>query len=331
MNEVRDYKNALTAPEVRDSPNGGRMITGYGIVFNSDSENLGGFIEQVDPGAVTKTLREADIRGIANHNTDWTLGRVKSGTMRLATDSRGVRYEIDVNPDDPDGQRALAKVARGDWDGSSFCFEIVQEAWDWDATPARRRLLEIKLIEMGPVAFPAYPDSTAAARALSKVAAKLGHKPERMVEALAAGEIRSLIDAKKDEILDEAGIPEEVRDVFTGDVTVTEERVGKRLSSATVTKLRDILGQIQTLMGDMDGPDEPDNDGDDYMRALTAKVEELRVITTESFTGNDPEPESPDEKTASLDVYRAKIALREHAVSDLFAKYGIASVAEDTL
>jgi HK97 family phage prohead protease len=196
--ETRDYKGTV---EVRANPETGRpMIAGYGIVFNSDSENLGGFIEQVDPGAVTKTLGEADIRGIANHNSDWTLGRVKAGTMRLRPDARGVYYEIDVNADDPDGQRALAKVQRGDWDGSSFCFETVQEQWDWDATPARRRLLEIKLIEMGPVAFPAYPDSTSTARAaLAKIAKKVGQPVERMVEALRSGEIRSLVDRNQED------------------------------------------------------------------------------------------------------------------------------------
>ena len=320
MNEVRDYKNALTAPEVRDSPNGGRMITGYGIVFNSDSENLGGFIEQVDPGAVTKTLREADIRGIANHNTDWTLGRVKAGTMRLSTDSRGVRYEIDVNPNDPDGQRALAKVERGDWDGSSFCFETVQEAWDWDAQPARRRLLEIKLVEMGPVAFPAYPDSTAAARALQKVAAKLGHKPERMAEALKTGEIRSLIERadfdETDTVLDQ--IREAAEQEFG-----TEERVGKTISAATMAKLRAIQEQLNAIMGEAE-PEEPDADMDDDM---------MRAITTESFTGEKPgdEEETPEDKADPVATYRAKLALRKHSVSDLFAKYEIASVAEDTL
>lgn len=211
--EQRNYHNTI---EVRESPTGGKMITGYGIVFNSDSEDLGGFIEQVDPGAVTKTLQESDIRGVANHNTDWTLGRVKSGTMRLYTEGRGVRYEIDVNENDPDGQRALAKVQRGDWDGSSFCFETIQEAWDWDARPARRRLLEIKIVEMGPVAFPAYPDSTATARgALRKIASKLGQPVERMVEALKTGEIRSLITEQETDMDDRNDAATETRAVWS--------------------------------------------------------------------------------------------------------------------
>lgn len=299
MNEVRDYKNALTAPEVRDSPNGGRMITGYGVVFNSDSENLGGFIEQVDPGAVLKTLAEADIRAIGNHNTDWLLGRRKSGTARFAADARGVRYEIDVNPNDPDGQRALAKVERGDWDGSSFCFETVQEAWDWDAQPARRRLLEIKLIEMGPVTFPAYPDSTAAARALNKVAAKLGHKPERMAEALKAGEIRSLIDTN--DITEEVPVDE----------TITETRVGKKLSAQSLAAIQRAVEELTRLMGEAE-PDEPDADMDDGM---------MRVITKGSFTGEEAEDEqeTPEEKTASLDQYRALIALRKASRVELDA------------
>lgn len=300
MNEVRDYKNALTAPEVREGPNGARMITGYGIVFNSDSENLGGFIEQVDPGAVSKTLSEADIRAIGNHNTDWLLGRRKSGTARFMADGKGVRYEIDVNANDPDGQRALAKVERGDWDGSSFCFETVQEAWDWDAQPARRRLLEIKLIEMGPVTFPAYPDSTAASRALHKVAARLGHPVERMVDALKSGdqrELRSLIDSHQ------------VEDVMED----TETRVGKKISAETMAKLRDIQDQLTRLMGEAE-PDEPDADVDDGM---------MRALTTGSFTGEEPleegEPETPEDKPADLAQYRAIVALRRAAAAEIHA------------
>lgn len=247
--ETRDNRSTV---EVREGPNGNPVITGYGIVFNSDSENLGGFIEQVDPGAVTKTLAEADIRAIANHDSNWLLGRKKSGTARFVADARGVRYEIDVNPNDPDGVRAVEKVRRGDWDGSSFCFETLQESWDWDATPARRRLLELKLVEMGPVTFPAYPDSTATAqRALAKIAKKLGHPVERMVEALKSGEIRSLVDAK----------PVEEGTVEAIDETV-EERVGKKLSAKSLEAIQRAIQELSALMGEPDDS-EPDSDIDD--------------------------------------------------------------------
>ena len=171
------------------------MIVGYASVFNRDRSDMG-FIEQVDPSAFDKTLQSADVRGLVNHDPSWLIGRTKAGTMRLSTDNVGLRYEIDINPNDPDGQRALAKVQRGDLDGSSFSFNTIRDAWNWATSPPQRRLLEVGLIDVGPVTFPAYPDSTAAARALEPIAAKTGHTVDKLVSAMRTGEIRSLIDGR---------------------------------------------------------------------------------------------------------------------------------------
>ena len=103
-----EYRSFREPCELREGANG-PMICGYGVVFNSRSADMG-FIETVAPEAVTKTLSEADIVGTGNHENSWLLGRTRAGTMRLRPDARGVFYEIDVNMDDPDGQRAYQKV-----------------------------------------------------------------------------------------------------------------------------------------------------------------------------------------------------------------------------
>ena len=195
--EQRNYKETV---EVREGPNG-PMICGYMAVFNRPSSDMG-FVETIDPAAFNKTLQEADVRGIGNHNTDWLLGRTKSDTMRLRNDGTGVWYEIDVNMQDPDGQRGYQKVQRRDWDGSSFSFTTVRDEWNWNTQPPERRLLEVSLVEGGPCTFPAYPDATAAARALSPVADKLG-KP-----------VASLVAALRD--------PVELRSLIGGDMSTTE-------------------------------------------------------------------------------------------------------------
>jgi HK97 family phage prohead protease len=188
MTETRAFK---TSCEVRDTESG-PTIVGYAAVFNSDSLDMG-FIEQVDPGAFSKTLQEADVRGLFNHDSNWLLGRSKAGTLRLSVDRTGLRYEIDVNAQDPDGQRAIAKVRRGDCDGSSFTFQTIRDEWNWEASPPQRRLLEVSLVDVGPVTYPAYPDATAAARALEPVASRVGRPVDELVTALRSGEIRSLL------------------------------------------------------------------------------------------------------------------------------------------
>lgn len=191
--EHRSHKGTV---ELRATPTGTPVIAGYAAVFNRDSLDMG-FIEQVDPGAFSKTIKEADVRALGNHDVDWLLGRSKSGTLRLFVDSVGLGYEIDINPNDPDGVRAIEKVRRGDLDGSSFTFSTIRDEWNWEASPPQRRLLEVALVDVGPVTFPAYPDATAASRALAPIAKRLGRPVDELVDAMARGEIRSLLHSKE--------------------------------------------------------------------------------------------------------------------------------------
>ncbi len=154
--------------ELRANDDGGSTAVGYAAVFNEWSEDLGGFLEQVAPSAFTKTLAEADIRGLFNHSEDVPLGRVKAGTMRLEADRRGLRYEIDL-PDSPNGQNVAEALRRGDITGSSFGFRTIGDMWDEheDGTPLRT-LTEVALRDAGPVTFPAYLGADSALRSLAE-------------------------------------------------------------------------------------------------------------------------------------------------------------------
>jgi HK97 family phage prohead protease len=194
--ERRSHKDSIELRELADQP---PVIAGYAAVFDSPSFDMG-FIETIDPAAFNRTLNAADVRGLGNHDVNWLLGRAKAGTLRLFVDDRGLGYEVTVNMADPDGVRAVEKVRRGDWDGSSFSFQTIRDQWTWDATPPQRRLLEVALIDVGPVTYPAYPDATANARdlqgALEPIAKTCGHPVDVLVAAMQRGEIRSLITSE---------------------------------------------------------------------------------------------------------------------------------------
>lgn len=147
-----------------------RRIAGYGATFDEWTQigpSSWGFRERIAPGAFTKTIGEADVRAMFNHDPNYLLGRTSAGTLRLAEDDKGLAYDLDVNPDDPQALSVHAKVARGDVTGSSFWFRVLREEWvDAESTDSgmdERTIFEVELFETGPVSFPAYESTEAEA------------------------------------------------------------------------------------------------------------------------------------------------------------------------
>ncbi len=163
-------RRALPAAEIR-AADGERKIVGYAAVFNSQSEDLGGFREIIMPGAFDRALREAqDVRALWNHNPDIVLGRTKSGTLALSIDEKGLRCEISP-PDTQAANDVLASIRRGDVDGMSFGFRTLTDNWRMQEGEPIRELVDLELLDVSPVAYPAYPATQVSARALHQAAA----------------------------------------------------------------------------------------------------------------------------------------------------------------
>ena len=144
-----------------------RHIVGYAAVFNSLSEDLGGFREKIDPGAFAETIGADDIRALKNHNSDYVLGRNKSGTLTLSEDQRGLK--IDIMP--PDAQWAkdlMVSIDRKDVDQMSFGFRTIDQMWEGEYPDEIRTLMKVQLFDVSPVTFPAYPDTEVGLRSLEE-------------------------------------------------------------------------------------------------------------------------------------------------------------------
>jgi len=152
--------------EIRAGADGKKKIVGYASKFNVLSEDLGGFREQIDPGAFTANLvSNPDVRALWNHDANHILGRTTAGTLRLSTDSIGLRYEIDP-PDTQLARDLMESMTRGDVTQSSFGFICTRD--DWKQMPdgsILRVVLEAQLFDVSPVTFPAYLDATSGVRA----------------------------------------------------------------------------------------------------------------------------------------------------------------------
>ena len=160
--------------QVRAEDDEKMRIRGLGSPYNAPTRIQGWFDEwdeQVAVGAWTDTIARDDVRSMFNHNPDQLLGRTTAGTLDLWEEPEGLWYEVEINPDDPAAVGVWAKVDRGDVTGSSVWFLVEKESWeqpsdDNDLEVPLRTIERAKLFEVGPVTFPAFPQTTAGARAL---------------------------------------------------------------------------------------------------------------------------------------------------------------------
>jgi HK97 family phage prohead protease len=147
-----------------------RTLRGYAAVFNSPSQDLGGFVEVIRQGAFARCLsqHDLDVRALVDHDASKILGRTKAGTLRLTEDSVGLRCEIDL-PNTTLANDTYESVKRGDISQMSFGFYAVSENWlvNPSGQPAAlRELDDVDVFDVSVVTFPAYEGTSIAARSL---------------------------------------------------------------------------------------------------------------------------------------------------------------------
>ena len=166
MATVEKRNLTTNSVEIREDDEGKRTLTGYAIKWEMKSVTMGWrrFREQFKRGAFTESLTNEDQLALWSHDTSKVLGRTKNGTLRLFEDEIGLRFELDLL-DTTLGDDAYKTIKRGDVDGVSFGFQMLKQEWDEaDNDNVIRTVTKAKLLEISPVAFPAYPDSQISAR-----------------------------------------------------------------------------------------------------------------------------------------------------------------------
>ncbi len=140
-------------------------IRGMAAVYDSLSEDLGGFREQIQRGAFKKTLKDgADVRALFNHDPNFVLGRTRSKTLTLADELDGLAMEVEP-PDTQWARDLMVSMGRGDINQMSFAFQTVKDKWEPQEDGSQiRTLLEVKLFDVSVVTYPAYPQTSAKVR-----------------------------------------------------------------------------------------------------------------------------------------------------------------------
>jgi HK97 family phage prohead protease len=153
--ERRAFTMDVCKVEIRTEGNPPKII-GHAAMFNQLSENLGGFREQIKPGAFAAAITTDDVRALFNHNPDYVLGRSKSGTLTMQEDAQGLAIEI-IPPDTQVARDLLVSMERGDINQMSFGFRVKAGGQEWgeDANGnIIRTLTDLQLFDVSPVTFP---------------------------------------------------------------------------------------------------------------------------------------------------------------------------------
>jgi HK97 family phage prohead protease len=172
----------------------GMTFTGYASVFNSPSEDLGGFVEYVAPGAFKRSLQSRnEVKLLWNHDSGEPLASLRGGTMQLVEDSVGLKVTAKL-PNTTRG-RDIAELLRTKViDSMSFGFNVIKDSWSRDGQT--RTLESVRLFEVSVVSFPAYSQTQAQVRSAQPTI-----NPDELADALLRLESGEELDSKSAELI----------------------------------------------------------------------------------------------------------------------------------
>jgi HK97 family phage prohead protease len=175
---VRDLAPAMELrSEKKPSTDSLGTLTGYFSKFSNwyrvASVFEGEFLERTAPGFTLSTITEdrAGMRVLFNHGFDGQIGDKVLGTIEdLREDGEGPYYEVGLF--DTLYNRDLAPGLKAGVYGASFRMKVEEDIWDEEPRSSEhnpkglpeRTITRAKVMEFGPVTFPANPQATAAIR-----------------------------------------------------------------------------------------------------------------------------------------------------------------------
>ncbi|MEV4474664.1 HK97 family phage prohead protease [Nonomuraea sp. NPDC049504] len=148
----------------------------FNVWYRISSWWEGDFMERMAPGAFSKTIAERgqDVKIMFNHGRDYTIGQKLLGVpARLAEEADSPVADVPLF--DTSFNRDLLPGLEAGAYGSSFMFHVLQHTWNEepgvsDHNPEglpERTVTEVRLLETGPVTWPANPAASAGIRSMT--------------------------------------------------------------------------------------------------------------------------------------------------------------------
>lgn len=157
--------------EVRNEGEEDGIVTGIAAVIGKKTD-LGWADEMIEAGAFDEALND-DVVALFNHDPNFPLARSVNGqgTLELSIDDEGNLAYSYRTPNRTYARDLLDAIRSGDVSKSSFAFTVKEEEWVWADDQNERDLRIIKkvgrLYDVSPVTYPAYNDTSVAARSMT--------------------------------------------------------------------------------------------------------------------------------------------------------------------
>lgn len=223
----------------------GYTYTGYIALFDEPSSPALGFTEIIKRGAFAKSVSAAqrgewEVKAYQDHNPSLFLGTTKTGTLTLQEDERGLKAQVQLNPEVTYAADLAANLKRdGASFGASFGFTVPAKGDKWSDDGGTRELLNCRLVECSILTGmqPAYP-STVGLGAVRGLAERMQTEPSALRDA-----IDSLMNGTTD--LDNLRLLRAIIEKAHG--AITESEPEPEPSESTATEQVEIPASIREL------------------------------------------------------------------------------------
>ena len=173
--EIRNFGNISNGEESRN-------IEGYAALYSSRSVNLGGFTEEITPGAFDGVIEKSVTLALIDHNQSRGIlakNAKGKGSLTLEADEKGLHFRFSA-PETELGNELIEYLKRGDITQCSFAFSVADEHWEKTGEDEYVRHIDKidRLYDVSAVFNPAYPETSIAMRSLEVFKAEIEQRAE---------------------------------------------------------------------------------------------------------------------------------------------------------
>ncbi|EHT3102565.1 HK97 family phage prohead protease [Staphylococcus pseudintermedius] len=140
------------------------VVEGYAIIFDTLSDDLGGFREIISPDALSN-VDISDVKCLINHDFNQIVGRTKADTLSLSVDEKGLYFKCFL-PNTSYARDIYENIKTGNVNQCSFFYTLPLN----DETARSREKINgeyvqtinqiDELIEVSIVTIPSYQDTS---------------------------------------------------------------------------------------------------------------------------------------------------------------------------